>query len=270
VDTLRLFAQLAAIAIFNASQLSVLLAKRALESDLINAGIVQKKLLLQIFPNVKGLKTYAVNIPSKFMSGDLYDIIRYNESTIGIAIGDVAGKGAPASLMMALILAGLRTEKKSFLTACDMVYRLNNLLAETTIEGKYATFFYGVFSLEQNKLIYTNAGHNAPLFIKANGEIVRLEKGGIVLGYISDWEYVQDEIDWLPGDLLVAYTDGISETMSASEEEFGEDRLLEIILKNRKQSVYKIKNCIISALKEFSGTDSPDDDMTLVICKNET
>jgi len=269
VDKLQLFARLAAIAIFNAGQIKSLIDKRALENDLISAGIVQKKLLVQRFPSVDKLKVNAVNIPSKFMSGDLYDIIRYNEKTIGVAIGDVAGKGAPASLMMSLILAGLRTQKKSFLNTCDLVYRLNNLVAETTIEGKYATFFYGVFSLEQNKLVYTNAGHNPPFLIKADGTIVRLERGGIVLGFLPDWEYLQDEVDWNPEDIFIAYTDGITEAMNTAGEEFGEERLTALVLQNRSLNVFDIKNTILSAVKEFSGKDSPVDDMTLVICKNE-
>lgn len=269
VDKLQLFARLAAIAIFNARQIKSLIDKRALENDLISAGIVQKKLLVQRFPSVDKLKVNAVNIPSKFMSGDLYDIIRYNEKTIGVAIGDVAGKGAPASLMMSLILAGLRTQKKSFLNTCDLVYRLNNLVAETTVEGKYATFFYGVFSLEQNKLIFTNAGHNPPFLIKADGTIVRLEKGGIVLGFLPDWEYLQDEVDWNPEDIFIAYTDGITEAMNSAGEEFGEERLTALVLQNRSLNVFDIKNTILSAVKEFSGKDAQDDDMTLVICKNE-
>ena len=269
VDKLQLFARLAAIAIFNARQIKSLIDKRALENDLISAGIVQKKLLVQRFPNVAHLKVNAVNIPSKFMSGDLYDIIRYNDKTIGVAIGDVSGKGAPASLMMALILAGLRTQKKSFLNTCDLVYRLNNLVAETTVEGKYATFFYGVFSLAQNKLIYTNAGHNLPFLIKADGRIVRLDKGGIVLGFLPDWEYIQDEVRWEPGDLFLAYTDGVTETMNSAGEEFGEERLTKLVLQKRGNSVFELKKIILSAVEEFSGKDAPDDDMTLVICKNE-
>lgn len=269
VENLKLFSQLSAIAIFNAMQMDSLIAKRAMESDLINAGIVQAKLLIQQFPSLEGLKITAVNIPSKLVSGDLYDIIRYDPSTIGIAIGDVAGKGAPASLTMALILAGLRSQKKSFFTACDMVYRLNNLIAETTIEGRYATFFYAIFALKQKKIIYTNGGHNNPLLIKADGSIQKLEHGGIVLGYIPDWEYKQEEIAWDPGDLFVAYTDGVTEAMNKNEEEFGEDRLISLIMEYKHHSIFDLKEHIITTVKEFSGTDAPEDDLTLVICKNE-
>ncbi len=268
-ETLKLFAQLAAIAIFNARHVDTVIAQRALENELINASIVQKKLLVQRFPQSEHFKITAVNRASKIVSGDLYDVIRYNERTYAIAIGDVSGKGAGASLMMALLLAGLRSQKKSFFTACDMVYRLNNLLTEATIEGLYATFFFAIFSLNRNKLIFTNAGHNPPLLAKADGTIVRLETGGIVLGYLAEWEYEQSELDWEPGDVLLAYTDGITETLNDSGEEFGEERLIQLLQSNRQRSVYDIRNTIFHAIKEFSGTDAQDDDQTLVICKNE-
>ncbi len=268
-ETLKLFAQLAAIAIFNARHVDAVIAQRALENELINAAIVQKKLLVQRFPQSEHFKITASNRASQIVSGDLYDVIRYNERTYAIAIGDVSGKGAAASLMMSLLLAGLRSQKKSFLTACDMVYRLNNLLAEATLDGFYATFFFAIFALDQNKLIYTNAGHNPPLLIKANGDLVRLEKGGIVLGYLPEWEYEQGELAWNPGDVLLAYTDGITETMNADGEEFGEERLTQLLHSVRNRSVFEIKETIFRTIKEFSGTDAQDDDQTLVICKNE-
>jgi sigma-B regulation protein RsbU (phosphoserine phosphatase) len=269
INILKNFSQLAAIAIHNARQVEIIRAKQAFESELISAGAVQRGLLRKVFPKVQHLKYTAVNIPSKIVSGDLYDIIYFNEQTLGIAIGDVSGKGAPAALMMTLILAGLRSQKQTFLTVCDMVYRLNNLLYESTIEGMYATFFYGVISVEKNKLYYTNAGHNAPFLIKSNGDVIKLDKGGIVLGYIPEFNYIQAEVTFEKGDLFVAYTDGITETMDKKQEEFGEERLLSIIKKSSATSVYEIKEKIILAVKDFSKSEFFDDDLTLLICKYE-
>ncbi len=268
INILKNFSQLAAIAIHNARQVEIIRAKKAFESELISAGAVQRGLLRKVFPKVESLKYTAVNIPSKIVSGDLYDILYFNEQTLGLAIGDVSGKGAPAALMMTLILAGLRSQKQTFLTVCDMVYRLNNLLYESTIEGMYATFFYGVISVENSKLYYTNAGHNAPFLIKKNGDAVKLKKGGIVLGYIPDFNYVQAEVDFEKGDLFMAYTDGITETMNRSGEEFGEERLLSILKENSSASVYEIKEKIIQAVKDFSKSELFDDDLTLLICKH--
>lgn len=268
-ELLQLFAHLAAIAIYNARQLNIRLAKQALELELINASAVQQRLLVQQFPRIREMSLHAVIIPSKIVSGDLYDVIRYSESTIGIAIGDVSGKGAPAALMMTLILANLRSQKRTFYTACDLIYRLNNMLHDSTIEGKYATFFYGIFDQDEHKIIYTNAGHNAPIFVKANGEVRRLFEGGIVLGFIPNTEYIQREIAFEQGDVLVAFTDGISEAMNSEEEEYGEERLIRIVQNNRHLSVHALKDKILGAVREFSGLDTPEDDMTLLICRHE-
>ena len=270
VDQLQLFAHLAALAIHNARQLNVLLAKRALEHELINAGTVQKHLLVRRFPMIKHLKTTAVNIPSIIVSGDLYDIIKFDETIAGIAIGDVSGKGAAAALMMSLILAGLRSHTKTFRTACDVVFHLNNLLYESTTDGNYASFFYAILSTAENKLIYTNAGHNPPLFIKANGEIVRLEEGGLVLGFRQNWEYKQQEIEFEPGDLLLAYTDGVTEILDHDEQEFGEERLMKLAAQHHRASVFEIKEKVLEAINRFSGEESNRDDVTLVVCKYET
>jgi serine phosphatase RsbU (regulator of sigma subunit) len=269
IGILKNFSQLTAIAIHNARNVEIIRAKKAFENELISAGAVQRGLLKKAFPKIERLQYTAINIPSKIVSGDLYDVINFNKSTLGIAIGDVSGKGAPAALMMTLILAGLRSQKQTFLTVCDMVYRLNNLLYESTIEGMYATFFYGVISTDKNRLYYTNAGHNAPFLIKSGGQVQKLNEGGIVLGYIPDYSYTQAEIEFNKGDLFVAYTDGITETMNGDDEEFGEERLLHIILENRSLAVFKIKEKIVQAVKDFSDSDFFDDDLTLLICKHE-
>jgi len=241
-ELLMLFANLAAIAIHNAMQVDIRLAKQAYELELIHASTVQQRLLVQQFPRVHELSLVAVNLPSKIVSGDLYDVIRYSEFIVGIAIGDVSGKGTPAALMMTLILANLRSQKRTFYTACDLVYRLNNMLYESTIQGKYASFFYGIFAQDEHKLIYTNAGHNPPIFVKSSGEVRRLTEGGIVLGFLANAEYIQREIPFEQGDVFVAYTDGITEAMNEAEEEFGEQRLIDLVLANRHRSIYALKN----------------------------
>lgn len=268
VETLKLFATQAAIAIHNAQQIDVYLAKKALEHELIDAGAVQRRLLVQRIPRMDNLQISVSHKASKLVSGDLYDIIRYDSTTVGIAIGDVSGKGAPAALMMALILASLRSQKVTFYTVCDTVYRLNNLLHESTIEGKYATFFFALISTEKNELIYTNAGHNPPFFIKANGEVIRLDKGGIVLGFLADQMYIQESSPFEQGDLLLAFTDGITEAMNHKEEEFGEERLLRLAIENRDKPVQEIRNIILDSVREFSAFEIPEDDMTLVLCRH--
>jgi sigma-B regulation protein RsbU (phosphoserine phosphatase) len=266
-ELLNIYGHLAATAIHNAKQFQIEIAKQAFEHELVNAAAVQKRLLIQRIPRIKKLELSAENIPSKIVSGDLFDIIRYGEEIAGVAIGDVSGKGAPAALMMSLLLAGLRAHKKTFLTVCDIVYRLNNLLYESTIEGKYATFFYGVFSMTESKLYYSNAGHNPPVIIKDNGSIIELKTGGIVLGFIEDYSYKQDVIDLEKDDLFFAYTDGVSETMNMAEEEFGDQRLIELVKNNRKKSVQEIRKVIKDSLKKYSANQFNEDDMTILLAK---
>lgn len=211
----------------------------------------------------------AENIPSQNVSGDLYDFIKFNDHTMGCIIGDVSGKGAPAALMMSLILASFRTQSKTGDTTCDVVNRLNELLTETTIEGKFTTLFYGIFNVEQNKLVYTNAGHNPPYLIRQNGEVITLSGGGLLLGFLKNQEYIQNELPLQNGDLFVAFTDGLSEAMNAEEEEFGEERILQIIRSNQDKDLFTIKSILLDAIRRFTGTDIHMDDITLMLARME-
>lgn len=269
VELLKIFANQAAIAIHNARQVEIKLEKQALEYELIHAGTVQKGLLVRQIPKMKGLSLTALNIPSKLVSGDIYDFMRLTPNALGFSIGDVSGKGAPAALMMALILAGLRMQNKQANSTCDVINRLNELLTQTTIEGKYATFFYGIIRLDKRKIIYTNAGHNPPFIIRADGNVRLLDKGGIVIGFLNNQQYVQDEVDFLPGDLLVAYTDGVTETMNDAGTEYGEERLIELIKANQDKPIHVIKNMIIRDLRDFSNDAPPPDDVTMILARFE-
>ncbi len=269
VELLQLFSQMAAIALHNATQFKILLEKQALEHELINAGKIQQALLVQRAPRVQGLSIAATNIPSKIVSGDLYDIIRYDDSTVGLAIGDVSGKGAPAAITMALVLAGLRSQRQFFMTTCDIVYRLNNLVYESSTEGSYVSFFYALISTQKDRIIFTNAGHNPPILLKKDGTIKKLTDGGIVLGFQPNIQFKQKEFEFKAGDIILLYTDGITEAMNDNNEEFGETRLLKILKENRNLSVYELKEKILKSVQDFSHQREHDDDMTLVLCKYE-
>ncbi len=269
VEMLQLFSQMAAIAIHNANQFKILLEKQALEHELINASQIQKALLVQRFPRVGGLSIGAVNIPSKIVSGDLYDVIKYDDTTVGLAIGDVSGKGAPAAITMALVLAGLRSQRQFFMTTCDVVYRLNNLLYESSLEGNYVSFFYALVSTQKNQVIFTNAGHNPPIILRKDDSVERMKDGGIVLGFQPNINFKQKEFEFNHGDIILMYTDGITEAMNEQEEEFGEERLIEVLKKNRHLSVYELRQKIIQEVQQFSNKEEYEDDMTLVLCKYE-
>ena len=268
-DVLKLFAHLAAIAVHNARQFEVMLAKKALEHELVNASVVQKRLLVQEFPTIHNLSITAENIASKIVSGDMYDFIKLDDTTLCVAIGDVSGKGAPAALMMTLIMAGLRSQHKSASSVRDIVYEINNLLYDSISRNKFASFFYAQIHIDTDLLIYTNAGHNPPILVKADGTIHTLTTGGIVMGYIQNHKYQQAEIKFKTGDILAAYTDGVTETLNHKNEEFGDERFKEIIVQNRHKTIEEIRKKIIRDLKYFSNNANPVDDITLIICKHD-
>lgn len=267
VEILNIFANQAAIALYNAQQYEISVAKESLEDELINAGNVQKLLLPKRAPKYKDLDISFINIPSKIVSGDLYDLIAMDDNKLGIVIGDISGKGAGAAIMMSLLLAGFRAYKKSHFAVCEIVARLNNLLEESVSAYRYATFFYGIISIEENSITYTNAGHNPPIIISKNGECKKLGTGGLVLGYLPNETYRQEEVDLSHGDLIILYTDGITEAMNIDSEEFGEQRLLKTIKKNQHKNSYDIKKSILYDLQLFTGYSEPDDDATLVVIK---
>jgi len=267
IDLLNIFANQAAIALYNAKQYEISVVKRSLEHELINASKVQQVLLPNRAPKYSRLDISFINKPSKHVGGDLFDFIPINDLNMGVMIGDVAGKGAGAAIMMSLLLAGFRAFKKTQFTVCETVARLNVLLEESISSSLYATFFYGMISFNENKITYTNAGHNSPLLVRKDGTAIKLYGGGIVLGYLTTETYIQEEVPFSPGDLVVLYTDGITEAMNSDSEEFGEDRLLDVIQKNSSESSYRIREKIIEAVKRFSRHKDPEDDATLIIIK---
>ena len=267
VEILNIFANQASIALHNAKQYEISVEKKSMEHDLINASNVQQVLMPKRAPKYKNLDISFINIPSKIVSGDLYDLIPLDDNHLGVIIGDIAGKGAGAAIMMSLLLAGFRAYKKTHFTVCETVARLNNLLEESISASRYATFFYGIISLKENIITSTNAGHNPPIILHKNGEVETLNTGGIVLGYLANETYRQEEMNFNEGDLIVFYTDGITEAMNDNSEEFGEDRLLNTIKKNQSKSSYEIRKTILQELKLFTGYSEPDDDATLVVVR---
>ena len=217
--------------------------------------LLRKPLLLRI---IKGMYTL---------------IIRYLEDMLcslqgtwhSVSLTIIQSTWSPASLMMSLVLAGLRTQKKSFLNTCDLVYRLNNLVAETTIEGKYATFFYGVFSLEQNKLVYTNAGHNPPLIARKNVDVSFLEvKSGCAVGVIDSPDFTTEKLVLQRGDLILFYTDGVTEAFNTNGEEFSENRLKNVLTSLVSLPVEQITSGILENVLLFSGEAPQSDDITVL------
>lgn len=259
----------ASIAISNAWLYEDVLKKREMEDDLLNAANVQKALLIQRIPRFEKLDISMTNMPAKIVGGDFYDIQKLDDQHLFVSIGDVSGKGASGAILMAVCLAALRSFTKIIYSVCEITAKLNNLLYETTSSNKYVTFFQGYIDTQKGEIIYTNAGHNPPILLKENGTVIQLKKGGMVLGFRKNISFIQEKIPFEVGDVLVLYTDGIVETKNVKNEEFGLERLLSIVKKEKKKSVFEIKETILKEVKNFSNREELEDDITLLILKKE-
>jgi sigma-B regulation protein RsbU (phosphoserine phosphatase) len=232
---------------------------------------VQERLFPQKLPPVRGLDYAGHCRPALGVGGDYYDFLALPHGQLGIAIGDVSGKGIAAALMMASLQASLRSEAtRAPENLAAAVGNINRLVYEASSSNRYATFFYGQYSPAEGRFDYVNAGHNAPMLFRRGGSddtLVRLEPGGTVVGLLEDAQYLQGSVRLRPGDVLVAFTDGISEAMNLDDEEWGEERLLEAIQTSRGASAQELLKHLFEAATRFAGAAPQHDDMTLVVLR---
>lgn len=264
-ELLMNFANHAVLAIENAQLYEEALQKRRLESELVVASMVQQALLPIKPPEISGINISLCNIPSRIVGGDFLDIFRLSGMKLGITISDVSGKGAPASILMAVLYAGFKSLLKEIYPVVEVVARLNNLLAETTAEGYFATFFFGIYNKNTQELTYTNAGHNPPIILSKSGKVQRLEVGGPVLGFLKDCEYKQENVQLLSGNYLITFTDGVTELRNNKGDEYGDDRLIDLFRENYGKSVYELRELLINDLRKFSASKEFGDDVTFGI-----
>jgi sigma-B regulation protein RsbU (phosphoserine phosphatase) len=258
---------LAIISIENKRLFSEELEKQKMEEELEIARDIQKNLLPHSMPQFKKFDLAAYNIPSKQVGGDFYDIIPLDTSSFCVAIADVSGKGVPAALLMANLQAFLKIICKHGMSLSEATELINDLVTENTMDGKFITFFWGI--LDENDLTfnYVNAGHNPPLLIR-NKKIIKLDKGGIILGVMKTFApYESPTISLEKNDIIVLFTDGITEAMNKSGEEYSDERLEELILKSSHLCVPEITEIIKKSVHEFVGDATQSDDITLLVAK---
>jgi sigma-B regulation protein RsbU (phosphoserine phosphatase) len=250
------------------------LANQAAERERMNREIeiareVQQRLFPQSIPTVAGVGLAGFCRPASEVGGDYYDLIEMENGHLGFAIGDVSGKGISASLIM----AGLRASLRGLLLdepgdLANMMQKVNRLVYEASSSSRYATFFFATFTPQTREFRYVNAGHNSPVLLKqASGELQRLEACGPVVGMLPLTSYEAGSLILEPGDLLVAYTDGISEAMTAEDEEWGEDRMLEAVPRRATASAAEVLEEIFRAADVFTAGAEQHDDMTLLVMK---
>jgi sigma-B regulation protein RsbU (phosphoserine phosphatase) len=250
--------------------------KERLETELEIAREVQNQLYPKQMPPVKGLRLTVECDPARMVSGDYYDYQVIPPGRLAFAIGDVAGKGISAALLMATLQAALRAQVNQYaesgtkgeaLDAAELVGKLNRQIYANTAPEKYATFFFALYDSASRVLTYTNAGHLPPLLIR-NGVAIPLEVNGTVVGAFPFSKYEESKLQLQLDDLLVCYTDGITEPENAYGEMFGEERLIEMVIKNAHLDSLVIIRTVMEAVRNWTGTPELQDDMTLLVARH--
>ncbi len=245
------------------------LALSRVREELRLAHDIQVALQPSESPHVPGYDMDGVNVPARTVGGDYLDFISIGTDRTAVVVGDVSGKGLPASLLMANVQATLRGQAEWCDRASQCVGRANELLCRSVRRGNFVTLFYGVLEHDTHKVRFSNAGHNRPFLVNPGAEPVMLEKGGLVLGVKSDFEYFEDDIDMVPGSVLCIYSDGVSEAMNTRREEFSEERLAAVLAERSNGSAREIRDAILSAVEEFAAGAPQHDDVTILILKRD-
>ncbi len=251
----------------NARLFEETLEKQRMEEELNLATNIQQGLLPSELPQLKSYEIAAMNIPSRQVGGDYFDVISISEDLYGIAIADVSGKGAGAALLMANLQASLQALALGEVAIGDMVSRINNLIYRNTALDKFITFFYAQLDIQKNIFTYCNAGHNPPYKVGRDGSIEELIQGGIILGMMPDMVFETGHVTLEPGDRIVMFTDGITEAMDVAEEEFGEERVQMTIKDWPDLSAQDLMEKISSEVNQFSDGTPQADDITMVVLK---
>ncbi len=241
-----------------------------LEHEMNVARDIQMELLPKTFPKLPGLDMFAFTVPAKHVGGDCYDVIDIGEDRLAITIGDVAGKGTPAAILMANVQAAVRALSESRVPAAELITRVNKLVHGYTEDGVFITFFYSILDTRTGQLVYVNAGHNPPCILRRDGSREYLDCGGLVVGVMPNSEYEEGHATLLAGDDLVLYTDGITEAANTEDEMFGEERLEQLLIEHRHASAREIEERVYTSVKDFTAGASQMDDLTMVIVKMTT
>jgi sigma-B regulation protein RsbU (phosphoserine phosphatase) len=246
-----------------------------LRRELLLATEVQKRLFPENPPHTASLELAGVCVPARGVGGDYYDFIDLGHHRLGIALADVAGKGIAAALIMSIVQASLRSlAGANGASLASLAANMNRLLHRSTGSSSYATFFYAEVDEAGRKLRYVNAGHNPPYilrsmvpFVASDAAIEELPAGGTIIGMFAQSQYEEAVIDLAPGDILIVFTDGVPEALNPKDEEFGEDRLKEMLRKYSHLPVNDMASQIMQELKAWISDAAQYDDMTFILMK---
>jgi serine phosphatase RsbU (regulator of sigma subunit)/pSer/pThr/pTyr-binding forkhead associated (FHA) protein len=267
LNLLTVMANVAAIRIEHQRLAEIEHAERVLAKDLEQAAILQRQLLPATAPEVPGMQLAGYNAPCRTVGGDYYDFWSYPDGRVAIALGDVSGKAMPAALLMTSLQARVRVMAEEPPDVARLMTRLNRITTESCPSNRFISFFFSVLNPVSGELVYSNAGHNPPLLIRANGTVETLEGGGLILGVFGMAQYESRSCRFSPGDVLVLFSDGVTEALNPANEEFGDDRLVELLRRNRGRSAEEVISTVTEAVNVFAAGAPAADDLTLVVAK---
>ena len=228
---------------------------------------IQRRLLPHAPPEIAGYDIAGTSIPAQTVGGDYYDFIQTAGGDWAICLGDVSGKGLPASLLMANLQATLRGQTLVDAEVRERIERSNKLMHRSTDIEKFATLFYGLLNVRDHEISFVNAGHEAPLVFTSDGKIIRLETGGLALGVIDNFPYKQDTLSFARGDLMVVYSDGVTDATNETDEPFGLERLTSVVREGQSDPAAVVVESVVKSVEKHKGEAAQLDDITVVVVK---
>lgn len=238
--------------------------QRLERQDQVALRDVQQGLLPKTMPSMAGCELSGVCLAASTVGGDYFDAVKLADQRVALCVGDVSGKGLPAALLMANLQAAVHAYTDSRIEPQTLCQKVNHIICGNIAVDRFITFFYATLDVASHRLRYTNAGHNAPILLRQDGSYERLETGGLVLGVNPKAGYEQGELDLGPGDRLVLFTDGVTEAVNGKGEEYGEQRLLHLLIESRRLGATALQEAVVDSMKCFSG-GRVKDDSTIVV-----
>jgi len=267
LSLLTVMANVAAIRIENARLAEVEQAERIMARDLAQAAEIQGRMLPAKAPEVAGVDLAGFNMACRTVGGDYYDFFPYPDGRVALALGDVSGKGMPASLLMMALQARVQIASEDVTDLARFMTRINKATCTNCPSNRFITFFFSVLNPATGELRFANAGHNPPILVRSGGQAEMLEGGGPVLGILSIAPYCEMRAQLEPGDMLVLYSDGVTEATNSAYDEFDEERFIEVLKANRTLPAEEIVQAVIAAVTDFAAGAPQADDITLLVAK---
>jgi phosphoserine phosphatase RsbU/P len=235
------------------------------QRELDEARNVQQRLLPVEIPQLSGFRIAGTWCPARIAAGDYFDVFALDDGAMAVCIADVCGKGMPAAMMMSNLPAAVKSHASSAMHPRDLCGKLNRLMCQNMAARGFISFFYAVIESRQKRMTYCNAGHNPPILVSGDS-VRRLHCGGGVLGVIESWQYDEREVSLESGDRLLLYTDGITESRNCTGEEFGDDRLIDVVVRFKPNDAAALAEEVLGAVRRFSNGNFEDDMTVVSIC----